>query len=372
MELVNFVGSAQVLSMAEQCLTFEKNFAKKQGREHAVLVNSGSSANLILIQSLLNLGRLKKGDTVGVSALTWSTNVMPIIQLGLVPLVIDCEVETLNVLRDQVEKVYSPQLKGLFLTNALGFCADIDAIREFCEERKIIFLEDNCESLGSKFQGQLLGNFGLASTFSTYVGHHLSTIEGGLICTDDDELYEMLVMVRSHGWSRNLSEEKKKELRSVHGIDPFFDRYTFYDLGYNVRPTEITGFIGNLQLPYWDEIVSKREQNFKRFHEVVVANPELFSLGLRHMDVISNFSMPVIAKNKELFRKYRERFEFAQVEIRPIIAGDISSQPFYQKYAEGAGSSLNACLIHENGFYFGNNPELKDNEIFFLCNLLKP
>src|SRR3990167_10861047 len=179
--LVEFISRAEILSMGTECKKFEKAFAEKQQRKHAVFVSSGSSANLLLIQALLNLGKLNKGDVVGVSSLTWATNVMPIIELGLTPLAIDCEVNTLNISPEKLNSAI-PKINALFLTNVLGFSDRIDKIKEICREKNIIFLEDNCESLGSQVNGNLLGNFGLASTFSFFVGHHMSTIEGGMIC----------------------------------------------------------------------------------------------------------------------------------------------------------------------------------------------
>ena len=371
-KLIDFIRSAEMLSMGKSCFLFEKQFSAKQQRKHSVFVSSGSMANLLLIQSLLNLGRLKKGDKVGVSSLTWATNVMPIIQLGLSPVVLDVEFGNLNVSAKILKATHAKyKLKALFLTNALGFSADVNVIKEFCGKEKIIFLEDNCESLGSKVGGTLLGNFGLASTFSSFVGHHFSTIEGGIICTDDDDLHNMLLMVRAHGWDRNLDEKDQSLLRKENEVDDFYARYTFYDLAYNARPTEIQGFIGQNQLLYWDEIVSKRESNFKKFTEAAKSNTNIFQLDVSHMSLVSDFAMPLVFKTKKLFLEYKEKFIKAEVEIRPIIAGNISKQPFFKKYVDEEFTCPNAELIHENGFYFGNNPEMTDEEVGLLCGLLK-
>ena len=208
-KLCDFIMNQSRLSMGDECLKFEKNFSRKQKRKRSVFVSNGSCANLLLLQALINMGRLEVGDKVLFSSLTWATNVMPIIQLGLVPVPLDCEINTLNTssrtLKEELKK--DKDVKCLFLTNALGFCDDIDEISKVCKDRGILLLEDNCESLGSEYKGKLLGNFGYASTFSFFVGHHLSTIEGGMIVTDDEYLYEMLVMARSHGWSRSNSKE---------------------------------------------------------------------------------------------------------------------------------------------------------------------
>lgn len=371
-KLTDFIMDAEILSMGKECQKAEEQFGKKQGRKFSLFVSSGSMANLVLIQALVNLGKLQKGDHLAVSSLTWSTNVMPIIQMGLVPIAIDCQIKTLNVSSRILREVNKKDnIRALFLTNVLGFADDINNIKDYCQEKNILFLEDNCESLGSKIDGKLLGNFGLASTFSSFVGHHFSTIEGGMICTDNQELYEMLLMVRAHGWDRNLSPEKQKILRLKNNIDDFFARYSFYDLAYNARPTEINGFLLNTQLPYWDEIVQKRESNFRRFQKSVISNDDFIPLDIGHMDIVSNFAMPLVCKNKESFTKYRGKFDKNKVEIRPIIAGDITKQPFYKKYIVGNQFCQNADFIHKNGFYFPNNPELTEADINLLVDLLK-
>jgi len=368
--LANFILNEEILSMNKECRKFEESFAAKQGRKHAVYVSNGSVANLLLIQSMLNLGIFKKGDKIGFSALTWPTNVMPLIQLGLVPVAIDCELDTLNVSPRQL-KGHVDELQGLFLTNVLGFSDKIAEIKAMCNEHNIVLLEDNCESLGSQVNDTLLGNFGLASTFSFFVGHHMSTIEGGMVCTDDDELYDYLVMGRAHGWDRNLPLETQEKLRAEAGVDSFYAKYTFYDLASNFRPTEINGFIGNTQMPYWDEIVSKRVNNFHRFSEAMAKNDDFYQYDLSHMHTVSNFSMPIICKTPELAQQYKAKFQKAEVEIRPVIAGNMTEQPFYRKYVNDDTPRPNSNLVHANGFYFGNNPEMTGEEIDILCGLLE-
>jgi len=367
--LIKFIAQASILSMDQECRQFEKAFAKKQGRRFAVLVSSGSAANLVLIQALMNLGLFKTGDKVGVSALTWPTNVMPLLQLGLVPVALDVSLDTLNINVVEVEKKIK-QLKGLFATNVLGLCDDLPAIQKICRKHKVVLLEDNCESLGSKINGRLLGNFGLASTFSFFVGHHLSTIEGGMICTDDEKLYEMLVMARAHGWDRNLPVETQTRLRKKVKSDDFYAKYTFHHLAYNTRPTEITGFLGNQQLTYWDEIVTKRHNNFQTFVLAINANPDFIPLKFDHLEIVSNMAMPVICVSPQKMEFYKKKFA-PLVEIRPVVAGNIARQPFYQKYIKAMANCPNAEFIHRSGFYFGNNPELTHQEIKLICDLLK-
>ena len=260
-------------SFGEQCELFERNFSQYQQRKHGVFVNSGSSANLAIIQSLLNLGKINPGDKVGFSALTWSTNTMPLLELGLNPIPVDVEINTLNVSSrtfKETLKVHKPKM--LFLTNLLGFCDDLDEIVKICKQKNIILIEDNCESLGSVYKGKLLGNFGLASTFSFYVGHHMSTIEGGMVVTDNKRLADMLRLVRAHGWDRNLAMQDQEKIRKKFRVNStFYSRYTFYDLGYNLRPTEIAGFLGNYQLQFIDEILTKRNKNFLKLYAVVIS-----------------------------------------------------------------------------------------------------
>ncbi len=368
-DLIKFIEQAPILSFGSECELFEKQFSAYQGRAESIFVNSGSSANLAMIQALLNLKRIKHGDSVGFSALTWSTNAMPIIQLGLKPVPVDVELDTLNISSETLIstlKQSKSKIKLLFITNLLGFCDDIDKITNYCLENNIIMIEDNCESLGTVYQGKKLGNFGLASSFSFYVGHHMSTVEGGMVCTDDPELATMLRIVRAHGWDRNLALQEQTKIRSKYNVNStFYSRYTFYDLGYNLRPTEFAGFLGNNQLKYVSEIVSRRNANFlKVAHALYSQTQKYYPIKYDHIDFVSNFAVPIICRSVEL----RERLVKAcagKVEIRPIVGGDMTQQPFYSKHVLGFKNkrSMNSKLIHDQGLYFGNNPELTDAEI---------
>lgn len=366
-KLCDFVMDSKRLSMYKKCLEFEEKFSDYHGRKYSVLFNSEGSANLALIQTLLNLGILNKDDNVGFSVITWPTNVMPLIQLDLNPIPIDISLKNLNINSEKfLETLKEKKIKALFTTNLLGFCGDLDKIKEICDRENIILLEDNCESLGSELNGIKLGNFGLASTCSFFVGHHLSTIEGGIVCTDNKELHENLLMVRAHGWNRNSSEETKLKLKNKNAIEKFYEPYSFYTLGYNLRPTEITGFLGVEQLKYIEEIHQKRYDNYKKYFNCIEDNPDFIKLDLSHMNFISNFGYPLICKDKETLNKYVEKF--SEVEIRPIIGGSMVKQPFFKK---GDYIYKNAEIIHERGFYIPNNPYLTDEEINIICRLLK-
>src|SRR3989344_3286187 len=368
-QLTKFISSAKQLSFGSECEKFEKNFAKYQGRKYCVFLNSGSSANLALTQSLLNLGLLQKNDLVGFSALTWATNVMPLIQLGLKPIPIEIELGTLNVSSQKLLKIVEKySLKALLITNLLGFCDDLEKIKRICALKKIILLEDNCEALGTIYKGIKLGNFGLASTFSFFVGHHMSTIEGGAICTDDRELAKMLRMVRAHGWDRHLELSDRKTLKDKHGIKDFHANYTFYDLAYNLRPTEVNGFLGNSQLKHMDEVIKNRQSNFTELANVIYNDKHFIPIKYNHIDLVSNFAFPVVCQSKDTYNKLIRKCR-NKLEIRPIVGGNMLLQPFFKKYLlyylglERLFDCPNAELVHRQGFYFGNNPELTKEEI---------
>jgi len=364
-ELAHFILEAPRLSMGEQCAEFEKQFAQYQERVHAVLFNSGGSANLALLRALKNLGRLTDEDKVGFTAVTWSTNVMPIIELGLMPVPVDCELETLNAESGNfLEALEQNDLKAFFLTNVLGFTGDLDRIREICQERGIVLIEDNCESLGSELREGKAGNFGVASTFSFFVAHHMSTIEGGMVCTSDPELDRMLRIVRANGWDRNLSQDDKAALRRTYEVaDEFTASYTFYDLAYNLRPTEITGFLGQVQLRFLPESIERRFENYKRLADAVSKNNELRLPKPKYQTKLSSFAFPMLCREAKLRPKYLERLAKAGIECRPIIAGNMQRQPFYKKYVREHRDLPNADDIHGCGFYVGNYPELTEDDL---------
>ena len=371
--LSEFIKDTDRLSMDIKCFEFEGEFAQYQERKYATLFNSGSSANLALLRSLINLNVLKKGDTVGFSALTWATNVMPIIQTGLIPVPIDCDPKTLNVMSYTLEeRLKSTELQALFITNALGFAGDLENIKNVCNDNNVLLIEDNCESLGSVLKSRKTGNFGLASTFSFYVAHHLSTIEGGMVCTDDEDLNQMLRMVRAHGWDRNLSTSQQVCWREKHKIEnDFFAKYSFYDLGYNLRPTEVTGFLGLYQLQFLEEAITIRERNYLQIEKQMQRNVDLMPVDHSHLSRLSNFAIPIVCKTPELRKQYKSKFEQASIEIRPMIAGNIQRQPFYSKYVNRTFDLSGADFIHNCGFYCGNYPEMTQEDLSTISDCLE-
>jgi CDP-6-deoxy-D-xylo-4-hexulose-3-dehydrase len=362
--LIKFIQNAKKLSMDIKTLNFEKKFSKIIDLKFSTFVNSGSSANLVLIQALKNLKYLNNKDKIGVSSITWSTNIMPIIQLGLIPVPIDVNLDTLNCSpKNFIEVIKKKKLKALFLTNALGFSDDIKEIKKICDANKIILLEDNCESLGSEYKNKKLGSYGLASTHSFYVGHHISSIEGGIISTSSKELDSMIKVVRAHGWSRNLPLKDQKIYSKKYNINNFYNTYTFYDLAFNVRPTEINAFLALDQIKYLNKVIHQRQENFYKIYKSYKKNKDFITFYIKNMNLISNFSFPIICKNQKIFRKYLKKFKKLNIEIRPIIAGNITKQPFFKKYIKEKYILPNAEIIHSNAFYCPNNYEMSKENI---------
>jgi CDP-6-deoxy-D-xylo-4-hexulose-3-dehydrase len=235
---------------------------------------------------------------------------------------------------------------------------------EFCIQNKIVVLEDNCESLGTIYNGRRAGNYSLAASFSFFVAHHMSTIEGGMVCTDDEEFAEMLTIVRANGWDRNLNAIQKSKWRKKYNIDSEFQaKYTFYDLGFNLRPTEITGFLGNFQMRFLEENINVRELNYLKVAGLIANNFELMQLERSGIEKLSTFALPILCKSKELKKKYMYRFSGAGIEIRPMIAGNMQNQPFYEKYVSDQYSLPGTDFIDQCGFYCGNYPELSVNDM---------
>lgn len=363
--LSEFIMQTSKLSMDVECTKFEKKFAAYQGCNDAILFNSGGSANLAMLQALKNMGKLQDGDQVGFSALTWSTNTMPILQMGFIPVPLDCEVSTLNVMSFNLEeRLTQTSIKALFLTNVLGFTGDLDRIRDICKSKNIILLEDNCESLGTVLLSGKTGSYGLGASFSFFVAHHMSTIEGGMVCTDDEDFAEMLRIVRANGWDRNLAAHQQHKLRKKYNVTSEFDaKYTFYDLGFNLRPTEITGFLGQYQMQFLDQNISTREKNYLRLEKLIHLNDDFVHLSHDHIEKLSTFAFPFVCKTKELRDKYLARFSGAGIEIRPMIAGNMQRQPFYSKYVKTMYDLPATDFLHHNSFYCGNYPELSEADL---------
>lgn len=371
-QLAEFILKADMFSMGKECEKFEKKFAEWQGCKYALLFNSGGSANLALLQSLKSLGKLKDGDKVGFSSLTWSTNVMPIIQMGMIPVPVDVDKNTANVMSWNIEeRLKQTDLQAFFATNVLGYAGNLDKIKKLCNMKGIIFIEDNCEGLGGRIAGDRFGNFGLGATFSFFVAHHMSTIEGGMFCTNDSEMYRMMKITRANGWDRNVTPEEQEKMRAPYNINPFYAKYAFYNLAFNMRPTEITGFLGQTQMRYLDENIKKRLANHAKFDAAISSNDELIHIECSHLDNISPFGLIILCKTPELRDKYLKRFMDAEIEVRPVIAGNMQNQPFYKNYVKELYDLPNTDFYNNCGFYCGNYPEMTAEDVDLICECLR-
>jgi len=240
----------------------------------------------------------------------------------------------------------------------------MDKIVKLCLEYNVTLLEDTCESMGSEYNGQKLGTFGKMSSFSTYFGHHISTIEGGFISTDDKDLYELLVCLRSHGWGRDLSKETQTKLQNKWGVSEFNSLYTFYHPGFNLRSTDLQAFIGLRQIDKLDDICIKRNKNFKLYKKYL--DNDYCNIVSLDNTFVSNFAYPIIHPKRDTIV---EELQKNGVEVRPMICGSMGTQPFYvKKY--GRLELPNVSIIDRYGFYVPNHPKLTEEEIKLICNIV--
>ena len=355
--LIEWLKTNPRLTKGNLTLEFEKKWSEWLGVKYSIFVNSGSSANLAGIYSLI-LSQKMKNKKIVVPAVSWVTTVTPAIQLGLDPIMCDCDEDNLgldiNHLR-QIIKDENPSL--IILVHVLGIPNHLDEIVSLCKENDILLIEDTCESIGSMYDNKKLGTFGDLSTFSFYFGHHMSTIEGGMISTDDEDLYHILLSIRSHGWDRDLPQKKQEELREKYNINNFRALYTFYYPGFNLRATDLQAFIGLDQLKKLDMIVENRNKNFLRYKNEI-KNPE-WNIQEPKGSFVSNFSFPVITKN---ISKLVEELTNNHIECRPLICGSINEHPFwYERY--GHSDLPKSKRVHEYGLYLPNNHEMTEEEL---------
>ncbi|NBP03162.1 MAG: DegT/DnrJ/EryC1/StrS family aminotransferase [Proteobacteria bacterium] len=356
-ELINWLKTNPNLTKGELTPIFEKMWSNWLGCKYSVYVNSGSSANLAAIYSLILSGRLKNNKII-VPAVSWVTTVSPAIQLGLNPIMCDCDIDNLgldiNHLKLLIEKE-KPSV--LILVHVLGFPNHMNEITKLCKENDIILIEDTCEAIGSMYNNQLLGTFGELSTFSFYFGHHISTIEGGMISTNDEDLYHLLLSIRSHGWDRDLPQNKQTELRKKYNIDDFKSLYTFYYPGFNLRSTDLQAFIGIQQMNKINEIVKSRNENYLRYKNEIKNN--FWIISPPNNSYISNFSYPIITKN---INNLVKALSNNNIDCRPLICGSINEHPFwFERY--GKSELPNSKLVHTYGIYIPNNHQITNDEL---------
>jgi CDP-6-deoxy-D-xylo-4-hexulose-3-dehydrase len=316
-------------TMGEQVNEFEKIFAEYIGAKHALMVNSGSSANLIALSTLSNYkcaNRLMPGDEVLVPALCWSTSVFPIIQSNLTPIFVDVDSKTLNINLEDLENKITNKTKAIMLVHVLGNSTNMEKLMNIVNRYNLLLIEDTCESLGSKYKTKYLGTFGDIGTYSFYYSHHLTTMEGGMVVCNNDESYELMKCLRAHGWSRNLTN--KEEIQKQYpDLDP---RFTFVNLGYNVRPMEIQASMGISQLNKLQEKNNNRKINYNYIKYRIETDPRntflSFAESSKGTDAIW-FGIVLFLDKSVSLPNYLSYLTNNGVENRPIITGNIIRQP---------------------------------------------
>ncbi|MEZ0373797.1 MAG: DegT/DnrJ/EryC1/StrS family aminotransferase [Candidatus Sericytochromatia bacterium] len=335
---------------------FEAAFAERFGSRHAVMVNSGSSANLAAVAALCFKKErpLERGDEVIVPAISWSTTYFPLQQYGLKLKFVDVDPETLNMDMAQLEAALSDKTRMVVAVSILGNPCELDKMRALCDARGIYLFEDNCESMGATLNGKECGTFGEVGTFSFFFSHHISTIEGGMVLTDDLELCHLMKAIRSHGWTRGLP--KDSPIFESRG-DDFFEAYRFIVPGYNLRSTEINAAIGLAQLKKLDKMLEVRRANAHHFQETVAKLPGLITP--RENGCSSWFSFPMILKPElEIERQtVLEALKAADIEHRIITGGNFLRHDAIKFFDYTChGEMHNANLAHDRGFFVGNSP----------------
>ena len=341
-------------TMWEKTAQFEAAFGERFGGE-AVMVNSGSSADLLVAFGLHELsgGPLKSGDEVLAPSVTWPTQLWSLLMAGFNVRLVDVDPRTLNVDLDDLEAKVTPRTKAISLVHLMGNPVDMDRVHEICERHGLVLIEDCCESLGATWRGQHVGTFGQAGTYSFFFSHHMVTMEGGMILTQDPELAERYRLLRAHGWSRNL----RRPPAAMSGLDP---RYTFLSWGFNVRPTELQAGFGLVQLERFSGFQKHRKVNADLFLKRMAAHSD--RLRIMHVPVggeCSWFALPMIVQDDAGFTRdeLAAYLEAEGVETRPIVAGNLAAHPASHGFPNlEFGTLPGAELIHERGLYLGLHP----------------
>ena len=345
-------------TMGKNVKSFEKIFSQYVGSQNAVMVNSGSSANLLMIAALFYTKnpklKLKRGDEVIVPAVSWSTSYYPLYQYGLKIKFVDISLETLNYDLDQLESAISKNTRVILAVNLLGNPNDFDCINKIIKEKNIILLEDNCESMGATFNNKKTGTFGVMGTFSSFYSHHISTMEGGLIATDDQELYQILISLRSHGWTRGLPT--KNLICDDKDDDSLEESFRFVLPGYNVRPLELEGAIGIEQVKKLPMIISERRKNAELFKNILTDHPNLIIQKEVGMSSWFGFSI-IVRPNSNLSRnELVSKLNHLGFELRPIVTGNFLKNDVIKFFDyEVHGDLKNAEYLDKNGLFIGNH-----------------
>ncbi len=372
-EAIQRVISSGRFTMGEEVLSFEKEFSRYIGSSYSVMVNSGSSANLLSIAALFYIKderyRLKRGDEVIVPAVSWSTTYFPLLQYGLKIKFVDIDCETLNLDLHQLTSAISDRTKLIMAVNLLGNPLDYDQLNSITSEKKIFYVEDNCESLGSSFRGKMSGTFGLLGTFSFFYSHHISTMEGGMITTDNRELYHILLSLRSHGWTRNLPKENL--VTSSISDDPFMDTFRFILPGYNLRPLEMSGAIGREQIKKLPDMISIRRDNATIFTSLIAKSKSLRTQ--KETGISSWFGFPLILKEGTTLSRQSllEDLKEQGFETRPIVTGNFTNSEVLKYFDYSIHGNLNnAEYIDKNSLFIGNHPYPLEKSLEILSEII--
>ncbi|ECC0401045.1 DegT/DnrJ/EryC1/StrS family aminotransferase [Campylobacter coli] len=355
LQAIQDVIKSDMFTMGKKVAEFEKDFAKFVGSKYAIMTSSGSTANLIATAALFYTKnpKLKRGDEVIVPAVSWSTTYYPLYQYGLKLKFVDIDLETLNYDLEALSSAISDKTKMIMVVNLLGNPNDFDAINDLIKGKDIILLEDNCESMGAEYKGNQAGTFGIMGTFSTFFSHHMATMEGGFVVTNNEELYHILLCLRAHGWTRNLPKENLVANKSD---DWFSESFRFVLPGYNVRPVEMSGAIGIEQLKKLPMFLKYRRENAKLFCKYFQNHPEFIIQKEIGSSSWFGFSL-VIRPNSKLQRKdIIKKLKENGIEYRPIATGDFTQNEVIKYFNYEIHNELkNAKYIHERGFFVGNH-----------------
>ena len=351
-DAINRVIKSNRFTIGPEVEMFEKEFAEYFGSKYAVMVNSGSSANLIAISALILSDKhdLKEGDEVIVPAVSWATTYTVLHQCGLKLRFIDIDLNTFNLNLNELEDAITENTRAIFAVNLLGNPNDFDKLLHICEENNLILIEDNCESMGAKYHDKFTGTFGVCGTFSTFYSHHMATMEGGMIVTNDEELNDIMKSIRSHGWTRNLSDDNKFITKK----DEFYEMFNFIFPGYNVRPVEMEAAIGREQLKKLDGFLKNRKNNGKYFSQLL-SDIDYITIQ-KNQDDSSFFGFSLIFKNNSLRKKFIEICDENNIEYRPIVAGNFTKNKVIEYFDYSIyGNLKNSNILHDNGLFIGNH-----------------
>lgn len=352
------------LTKGEQTIRFEDEFASMIDMQYGCFVNSGSSAVLLALAALKADDRLRN-NKVACPGLSWVTDVTSVMQLGMQPILVDCNMKDLSFDLNHLEQVFETNRPACcILVSVLGLVPDMAKILQLCQEYQVHLIEDTCESLGSEYHGHPLGSLGHISCFSTYFGHHMSTIEGGMCCCNDFDLSQRLYALRSHGWSRDLDPERSESLADAFNVGEFEQYYTFYDAGFNLRSTDLQAYIGRAQLKRLESNAAIRNENFNLYREGIKNNRIKFRLHPK--DFVSSMAFPVLLKDR---KECVDHLRSVDIEVRPLIAGSMGRQPFYVE-AYGDRPLKNCDKIHQNGFYVPNHPKISHVDIQRIVDII--